>query len=119
MINIDGANNTEQSIPILIPVNNQRSNRMTTDESPDNAYIRIDDTPQSLSFDEQSLTWDDVFYSNEKDDHANVLIGIAEIGAFLIRPSSQANSSNDHQYTLSVYTFEGIVKYKILKLFVR
>lgn len=102
--------------PIFVPLSQRRSHPPTTNETTDSIYITVDDGPPSSSLDEQSLTWNDVFYSNEQDDHARVLNDIAEIGAFLIRPSSQANNSSDHQHTLSVYTFDGIVKYKLLSL---
>ncbi|CAF1389417.1 unnamed protein product [Adineta steineri] len=72
---------------------------------------------QPTLLEDRLFTWDDIFYSNELQDHARVLNDIGEIGAFLIRPQSENNHKlNEHKYTLSIYAFGGIIKYRILYL---
>ncbi|CAF2072314.1 unnamed protein product [Rotaria magnacalcarata] len=70
----------------------------------------------STSTTNKSFTWDDIFYTNDLNDHANILITICQDGAFLVRPQSNKTNSNNHDYTLSIYTFGEVIKYKILSL---
>ncbi|CAF3492410.1 unnamed protein product [Rotaria sp. Silwood1] len=70
----------------------------------------------STSLDNQSFTWDDIFYANEFNDHAHILNKISQIGAFLVRPHSLKTNSNYHDYTLNIYAYGEIIKYKILVL---
>ncbi|CAF1456685.1 unnamed protein product [Adineta ricciae] len=107
-----------------IPVATER--KSTTDQETENIYleaqdlpvyvIQQEDEPKSALPDDLIFSWKNIFYSNEYDDHASILNDIGEIGAFLIRPQLKRNKSKDHEYTLSIYAFGGIIKYKILHL---
>ncbi|CAF1126358.1 unnamed protein product [Rotaria sordida] len=70
----------------------------------------------STSLEDKSFTWADIFYANERNDHANILNTICQIGAFLVRPHSIKSNSNHHDHTLSIYAYGEIIKYKILIL---
>ncbi|CAF1582236.1 unnamed protein product, partial [Adineta ricciae] len=100
--------------------------KSTIDQATENIYLEAQDLPvyvieyederKSALPDDLIFSWKNIFYSNEHDDHASILNDIGEIGAFLIRPQLKKNQSKDHEYTLSIYAFGGIIKYKILHL---
>ncbi|CAF4456160.1 unnamed protein product [Rotaria socialis] len=70
----------------------------------------------STSTANDSFTWDDIFYTNDLNDYADILITSCQNGAFLVRPQSKKTNSNNHDYTLSIYTSGKVIKYKILSL---
>ncbi|CAF1582030.1 unnamed protein product [Adineta ricciae] len=49
------------------------------------------------------ILWNEIFYSNDKDDYIDVLTRTGQSGVFLIRPQSKKIRSNDHDYTLCLY----------------
>ncbi|CAF1582240.1 unnamed protein product [Adineta ricciae] len=49
------------------------------------------------------ILWNEIFYSNDKNDYIDVLTRTGQSGVFLIRPQTKKTSSNDHDYTLCLY----------------
>ncbi|CAF1018874.1 unnamed protein product [Rotaria sordida] len=94
----------------------QRCHRSASSPTADNIYLSRQKKDNSTSLEDKSFTWADIFYANERNDHANILNTICQIGAFLVRPHSIKSNSNHHDHTLSIYAYGEIIKYKILIL---
>ncbi|UJR38372.1 hypothetical protein I4U23_031042 [Adineta vaga] len=106
-----------------VPPIPDETNHLSACPPTENIYLTAEEIPPpnlqvqnstSTLIEDQIFAWDNIYYLNELDDHTRILNDIAEIGAFLIRPQLKKNKSNDHEYTLSIYAFGGIIKYKIL-----
>lgn len=102
--------------PSLNIVSDGSTAYLTVDEAKPKQNAENDEIHYEQIVDEQSFTWKEIFYSNENDDHAQVLNNIGQIGTFLVRPQLKSAAAKDHQYTLSILAFGGIIKYKIFEL---
>lgn len=60
--------------------------------------VKVMDNYEEIVDEQMNLSWEKIFYWNEKNDFGMILNNIGQTGTFLVRPQSRKTSSDDHDY---------------------